>query len=138
MEAKLFPHSERGEFGSKKEDLRSWLDKDLRDGDGIYFLAKLYDVPSNSLAFFEMDGTIVGCAVVHEAAREMTEVERHEHGGAWKAIMRLDLRTIWVWRPEQDIRLGEAGIRWVGPGPLLNLTAQHVLSIFRLVAERSR
>lgn len=137
MEARLFPHSELGEFGSKVEDLRRFLDRDLRDREGTYFLTKLFDVPSNALALFEIKGTIVGCAVVHEAVREMTEEERHEHGWAWKAIMKLDPDTIWVWRREQDVRLKEIGIRFL-PGPPMVLTSKDVLSIFRLVAERSR
>ena len=138
MEAKLFSHSEKGGFKSK-EDLRSWLDKGLRE-DGIYLLAREYDVPSNSLAFFEMKGIIVGCAVVHEAAHKMTEEDRYNYGEDtgedWEAIMRLDSKTIWVWRPEQDIRLKEAGIKRFLPGPPMPLTAWNVLRIFQLVAQR--
>ena len=140
MEARLFSHSKKGGFHSK-EDLRSFLDKCLRE-DGIYLLARVFDVPSNSLAFFEIEGAIVGCAVVHEAAHEMTEEDRYNYGEDtgedWKAIMRLDPKTIWVWRPEQDVRLKEAGIQRFLPGPPMPLTAWNVLRIFQLVAQRSR
>ncbi len=135
MEAKLFPHGKLGGFDTK-EDLRSQLDKDFRE-DGTYFLTKLFDVPSNSLAFFEIEGTIVGCAVVHKAAREMTEEERHEHGGPWKAVMELAPETIWAWTSEQEVRLEEVGISRFFSGTPRTLTAQQVLSIFRFVAERT-
>lgn len=139
MEAKLFSHSEQGGFRSK-EDLRIFLDKTLRE-DGIYLLARVFDVPSNTLALFQMKGSIVGCAVV-EAVCEMTEEDRYNYGEDtgedWKAIMRLDPKTIWVWRPEQDVRLKEAGIQRFLPGPPMPLTAWNVLRIFQLVADRSR
>ena len=140
MEARLFPHSKRGGFDDK-EDLRNWLDRDLRDRNGMYALAKLYDVPLDSLALFMMERTIVGCAVVREAAHKMTEEERkwraqHQLEGDWRAVMWLDPSTIWVWRSEQDVGLAEAGIQF-RPGPPMPLTAQQVLSIFRLVAQRS-
>jgi acyl-CoA synthetase (AMP-forming)/AMP-acid ligase II len=83
-------------------------------------------------------GELVGCAVVHEATRETTEEEQREYGGDWKAVIGLDPETIWVWRIEPDVGLGEVGIVWRGSGPPMTLTAQNVLSIFRLVAERSR
>jgi len=135
MEARLFPQSEHGGFESK-EDLRSWLNRGLRDRGGTYYLTRLYKVPSNSIALFEMEGTIVGCAVVREAPREMTEEERHKVGGDWKAVMGLDPETIWVWRSEQDVGLKEVEISF-RPGQPMTLTARDVLSIFRLVAERS-
>lgn len=140
MEAKLFPHSEKGGFESK-EELRSWLDKGLRK-DGIYLLARMFDVPSNSLAFFEMEGSVVGCAVVQEKAYEMTEEEQYNYredtGQNWKAIMRLDPKTIWVWQPEQEVKLKEAGIQQFLPGPPMPLTAWNVLRIFQLLTQRSR
>ena len=142
MEARLFPHGERGGF-ENKEDLRSWLDGDLRDRNGMYALARVYDVPSNSLAFFEMKGAIVGCAVIREAAREMTEEERKgrdepELAGDWRTAMWVDPGTIWVWHSEQDVTLREAEILPFKPGPPMHLTARQVLTIFRLVAQRSR
>jgi hypothetical protein len=97
----------------------------------------VFDVPSNSLAFFEMEGVIVGCAVVHEAAHEMTVEDQDNHGEDWKAIMTLDSKTIWIWHPEQDVRLKEAGIQQFLPGPPMPLTAGNVLRIFQLVAQRS-
>jgi hypothetical protein len=141
MEARLFPHGERGGFDNK-EDLRNWLDRDLRDRNGMYALARVYNVPSNSLALFEMEGAIIGCAVVREAAREMTEEERkwrdeHELEGDWRAVMWLDPSTIWVWRSQQDVYLREAEIRFL-PGRPMTLTAQHILNVFRKVSERSR
>ena len=80
----------------------------------MYALAKVYDVPSDSLALFEMEGAIVGSAVVREAAREMTEEERkwrdeHELGADWRAVMWIDPGTIWVRHSEQDVLLREAG-----------------------------
>lgn len=139
MEAKLLSHSEKDGFDNK-EDLRNWLDTGLR-GDGIYLLARLFDVPVNSLIFFEMDGTIIGCALVQDAPHEMTEAERFDYkedtGEDWKAIMKLDTKTIWVWRPEQDVSLRELEIHFL-PGPPMPLTARHILKIFRLVSERSR
>ncbi len=105
MEAKLFTHGKKGGFDSK-EDLRCQLKNDFKDGK-YYFRTKLYDVPSDSLAFFEMENTIVGCAVVHEAARKMTEEERHEHGDEkdWQGVMGLDPETIWVWSSEPEVKL---------------------------------
>jgi hypothetical protein len=139
MEAKLFSHSERGGFSSK-EELRSWLDKGLRE-DGIYLFARVFDVPANSLAFFEMEGTIIGCAVVSEAAHEMKEADKYDYGEdtgeEWKAIIKIDTKTIWVWRPEQDVRLKEAGIEQFLPGPPMPLAGGNVLKIFQLVARRS-
>ena len=140
MEARLFPHGKRGGF-EDKEDLRNWLDTDLRDRNGMYALARVFDVPPNTLALFEKEGTILGCAVVREGAHEMTEEEREwreRHGleGDWSAVMRVDPDTIWVWQSEQEVRLLEAGIHFL-PGPPMTLTAQQVLSIFRLVAKRS-
>jgi len=139
MEARLFSHGKAGGFNTI-EDLRSRLDKGFRKN-GIYFLPKQFDVPSNSLVFFEMKDTIIGCAVVHEGVREMTEEERREYGdkGGWrKAIMRLDSETIWVWQPEQYIRLKEVQIPRFYSGAPKTLTMRHLLNIFRLVAERSK
>lgn len=136
MEAKLLAHSETGGFANK-EELRSWLDTE-KYGDGTYFLEKVYDLPSGCLVLFERDGCIVGCAIIREGARAITDDERRKSGGTWKAIMRLDPRTIWAWRPEQDVRLTEGGIRWRGPGPPYDLTSQNIIRIFRLVSERSR
>ena len=140
MEAKLFAHSKKGGFDNK-EDLRNWLNKGLRD-DGIYLLARMFAVPVNSLIFFEMYGTIIGCAVVQEEPHEMSEADKYDYkedpGEDWKAIMRLDTKTIWVWQPEQDVRLKEAGIKRFLPGPPMSLTPQNVLKIFQWVAQRSR
>lgn len=140
MEARLFPHGERGGF-ENKEDLRNWLDTGLRRINGTYALARRFAVPSNSLALFMMEGSIVGCAVVREAVHEMTKDElalrdKHDLEDDWRYAMCLDPDTIWVWRREQEVKLRETGIRFL-PGPPMTLTAQHVWSIFRLVAQRS-
>ena len=93
------------------------------------------------LAFFEMNGAIVGCAIVREAPREMTETEKDDYGEDtgedWKAIMTLDTSTIWIWTSKQDVGLKEAGIDQFLPGPPMHLTVRNVLSIFKAVARKS-
>ena len=116
METRLFPQSGFGGFESK-EHLRRWLARGLKERSGIYYLAKRYKVTSNSIALFEMEGTIVGCAVVRKATREMTKEEQSEFGGDWKAAIELDPDSIWVWRREQDVELEEVGIYFL-PGHL--------------------
>ncbi|MCJ7744025.1 MAG: hypothetical protein MUO99_05640 [Dehalococcoidales bacterium] len=139
MEVLLFAHGKRGGFESK-EDLRHWLSTDLRERNGMYALARLYDVPSQSLALFEIKGCIVGCGVIREGAREMTEEERkwreeHRINADWKATMWIDPVTIWVWPSSQDVRLKEVGISF-SPGPPVRLNATQALEVFHLVAER--
>lgn len=90
MKAILFTHGKAGGF-KDKDDLRRQLSEDFRK-DGIYFLPKLFDVPADSLAFFEMENAIVGCAVVQGKADKMTEIEQAKYGdeGGWrKAAMTL-------------------------------------------------
>lgn len=134
IEVRLFPQSIHGGFESK-EDLRSWLNRGLRNTGGIYHLTRLYTVSSNSLILFEMEGTIVGCAVVREAPRKITKEEQDEAGEDWKAVMVLDPETIWVWQSEQDVGLKEVEITF-RPGPPMTLTTKDVVKIFQLVASR--
>jgi hypothetical protein len=133
MVVKLLAHSKPGFYD--KEDLRSYLNN---LGDGIYPLKSVHTVPLNTIVLFEMDGHIIGCAVVDEAVRKTNEKERANYGEDWKGIMKLDPSTIWVWRPEQDVKLKDVGIPWEGPGRPMNLNEKQVLKIFRLVAERSK
>ncbi len=136
MEARLFPLTERGGFHSEEEAL-SWLNN-LSSSGGAFYLTRLYKVLSNSIALFGWKGTIVGCAVVRDASRRTTEEEQHEVGEDWKAVMGLDPdpKNIWIWGSEQYVRLKEVEISF-RPGIPMTLSAQQVLSIFRLVAERS-
>jgi hypothetical protein len=132
MVVKLLAHSKPGFYD--KEDLRRYINN---LGDGIYPLKRVYTIPSNTIVLFEMEGHIIGCAVVEEAVRVTNEKERANYDG-WKGIMKLDPSTIWVWRPEQDVKLKDAGIIWEGPGHPMDLNEKQLLKTFKLVAERSK
>ncbi len=136
MEVRLLAQSSEGGFANK-EDLRRWLRSRLVGGQGVYLFTRLYDVPSECLVLFEMEGTIVGCAVVADGAREMTPSELRKYGAPWKSIMRVNLGTLWVWRPRQDVLLKESDIQWRGPGAPYTLTSQNVLKVFQIVSGRA-
>ena len=140
MEARLFAQSKIGGF-ENKEDLRSWLRGGLRERGGLYFLRKKYKVVPDSLAFFEAQGCIVGCAVVIEPPHEIKELDEKswwEQTGLredFRVVMRVDPTCIYVWESYQDITLAEIDIRFK-PGPPMTLDARQVLRIFTLVAAR--
>ena len=140
MEARLFAQSEIGGFKSKG-DLRKWLRGELRGRGGLYFLRKKYKVKPDSLAFFEEEGCIVGCAIVIEPPHEIKELdekswwEKTGRRADFRVVMRVDPTWIYVWECHQDITLTEIDIRFK-PGPPMTLDARQVLMIFSLVDAR--
>jgi len=140
MEARLFAHSEIGGFEGR-DDLREWLRGELSKRGGLYFLRKKYRLAPDSLAFFDAEGHIVGCAVVAELPHDIKEPDEKslwEETGRrkdFRAVMRIDPASIHVWERHQDVASSEIGIR-VLPGPPITLDARQVLGIFALVAAR--
>ena len=140
VEVLLLGHSERGGFKKEngKEGLREFLKKEYHtNADGTYLLKRNYGIPLDSLVLFEMEGSIVGCAVVCEGSRDITGKERSEYvaEGDWKAIMRIDPATLWVWPNNQDVRLKEVGITFL-PGPPIKLNATQTLKVFKSLLEQ--
>jgi hypothetical protein len=140
MEARLFAHSEIGGFDGR-EDLREWLSGDLRKRGGLYFLRKKYRLAPDSLAFFDAEGRIVGCAIVAEPPHDIEEPDEKSlwgkigHRKDFRAVMRVDPASIHVWESHQDVAPSEIGVR-ILPGPPITLDARQVLGIFTLVAAR--
>jgi hypothetical protein len=101
----FFPHSKK-EFGSKYR-LRNWLSGTLRiDNDGIYLLKKhpgLSDLDAGSIVFFVREDSAVGCAVVEEDMKEITEEERkvNDYGPDYKWLVKFVPNSIWAWSDSQ-------------------------------------
>jgi hypothetical protein len=143
-----FPHSD-DQFETPSE-LMIWLDYDLRNNHRGYYRYRkgvgLASLEPGSLVFFYKDNLIVGCAVVEKASRPLTksEIERCDeiHGSdnncsGMENILKFFPNSIWVWDEHELVSADEFyKITQKNLKYYVNINPEHVLEIYRLVAEK--